>query len=61
MLQRTLAQTLSRRSTMFSAGAVDASTRRMNRFNYPHSHAGPNSAHVNIPQKNVYPELKRTG
>ena len=61
MLQRTLVQTLGRRSTMINAGVVDASTRRLNRFNYPHSHAGPNSAHTNIPQKDVYPELKRTG
>ena len=39
---------------------MDAS-RRLSRFNYPHSHAGPNSALTNLPQHDVYPDLKREG
>tara|TARA_B110000977_G_C10763892_1_gene371834 strand:- start:212 stop:541 length:330 start_codon:yes stop_codon:yes gene_type:complete len=31
----------------------------MNRFDYPHSHNGSNSALTNIPQKDMYPELPR--
>ena len=34
--------------------------RRLNRFNYPHSHTGTNSSMLNIPQKNVYPDLDRS-
>ena len=40
--------------------AMDA-TRSLKRFNYPHSYTGANSTLTNIPQKNVYPDLKRSG
>ena len=60
MLQRTLRASLAQQSMMEKAALMSA-TRRMGRFDYPHSHAGANSALTNIPQKNVYPELPREG
>ena len=60
MLQKTLQRTIAR-SSMLSMSAQTSGSRRMNRFEYPHSYQGANSALTNIPQKNVYPELKRDG
>ena len=56
MLSKSITRTLLR-SSMGSSNAM--ASRRMNRFDYPHSHNGSNSALTNIPQKNMYPELPR--
>ena len=39
--------------------SATSASRRNNTFNYPHSFTGVNSAHANIPQIDVYPEIPR--
>ena len=54
---RALAQPL--RRTQLFGGAQVLGSRRLNRFNYPHSYTGTNSSHTSIPQTDIYPEINR--
>ena len=59
MISKTFVQAI-RKGCELNKNQFSAS-RRLSRFNYPHSFTGNNSALTNIPQKDVYPELKRAG
>ena len=59
MISKTFVQAI-RKGCEYNKNQLSGS-RRLSRFNYPHSFTGTNSALTNIPQKDVYPDLKRTG